>query len=264
MAGSDYENLPLYVRKRKDFIQDTLFLRFSQEKELIELETCTLLAKNKQEPHGLETPYSMNYYFRNHTTCLKLPKVRYGISNGTNGKIAYIYCIQNSEKQPQKQDGIKTYVSKREVFKNDIENKIKPINSGFKKYRNCEPKMVLSLALFIKQVHDMGIRELAAPDYIPVRYWIRYDENGKKIYKNELLDQIQSHTTDAFLRLFLRTEEQIQGVTITAYPDDIDSYLHIKLSNTLTTKNALISKVCNIEKIDNQLINNSPELLMKV
>ena len=235
MANSDYEDLANYVRRRTEYIKDTTFNEFDTETQLGQLDEFSLSAKRTQELHGLETPFAMNFFFRNHSKPYRLPKVRYAISDEEKGKTACIYCVQDGQLGTQK---IR--------FAEELEKKINGVNKGMKTLRNCEPRQVLSLTLFIKMLHEKGIRNITAPDYIPLRYGIRYDENAKHIKDDDILDAIQSRTTDSFMRLFQRLQEQVEGITITSIPGEMDSYMHVELADELGTKNELLSQLCGI------------------
>ena len=60
----------------------------------------------------------------------------------------------------------------------------------------------------------------------------------KGVVTEEQRDNIQFHATDKYLRLFLRINNHLEGFDITAYPNDVDSFMHIRLRDTLKSKSA--------------------------
>lgn len=44
------------------------------------------------------------------------------------------------------------------------------------------------------------------------------------------------------MKIFLRLQEQLDGFVITAFPNDIDSSMHICLSDNLKSKNKLLNR----------------------
>ena len=58
---------------------------------------------------------------------------------------------------------------------------------------------------------------------------------------NNEQEKIQTNLTEKFLRTFLRLTSECEGLTISSYPYDIDSYLNLKITGPLTSKNELLN-----------------------
>jgi len=239
MTTSDFENIENYVQMRIEFIKDNTFKELDTEKKLCSLGNgFELSVQRTQEIHGLETPYSMNYYIRRHSKPYRLPKIRYGIFEQDSKKIACIYAVQNGYhlryKPPIFQDEIRTIINK--------------VNIGVNHFRNCEPKKILSLTLFISQLNAECIRDIIVPIGIPARFGIRYAD-GVPIRDNKQLEEINQRTTVDFERLFQREAYQIQGVNIAELPNKTQSYIKINLDEALRTKNQFLKEACNIGEV---------------
>jgi len=239
MTTSDFENMEKYVQMRIHFIKDNTFKELDSEKNLCSLGNgFELSVKRTHEIHRLETPYAINYYIRRHSKPYRLPKVRYGIFEQEDKKVACIYAVQNGHH----------FSYKPPIFQDEIRPIMNKINIGVNHFRNCEPKNVFALSLFISQLHAYGIRNIIVPIGIPARYGLRYAA-GIPIRDDKQLEEINKRTTIDFSRLFQREEYQIQGVKIESIANETKSYMIINLSEELKTKNQFLSDVCGFEKI---------------
>ena len=75
-----------------------------------------------------------------------------------------------------------------------------------------------------------GIEKVKAPDFI-IRRWGDFWDS-----KDEATDdRIQTSATNKFLINLVRLDQQFNGIDITAVPNDIDSFLHLKLDKDIST-----------------------------
>lgn len=218
LTNSDSEDLVSYVNRYTNFTSDTTFENLNKTGFLFKYDDINFYCVNAPEfESGLETPYLMLFWAEVNEETFMLPFIRYGIEENENGKTAYIYAVQ-----------------KRSYPKNENELRADEMfakaNSGIKANRNASPSMLHVLSCFMGMLHAKGINHVKAPDFIIRRwgdFWGSEDE--------ETDDRIQFSATNRFLINFARLEQQFTGINITAVPNDIDSFLHLKLDEKIST-----------------------------
>lgn len=228
MTNSDTEDLAGYVKRYADFTADKTFAGLSHPAFIGNVEDVSFLALNADEYEaGLETPYLMLFWAEKNQISSVLPFIRYGIENTEKGKVAYIYAVQRRKDE--------------NAFETELDQQLDRIfagaNSGVKEHRNITPSMVCMLAVFIGMLKAKGIKEVKAPDFI-VRRWGDF----WKAKTDEDCVRIQSNATNKFLLSFVRLSNQFEGLDIQFVPNEVDSFLHLKLSNELKTKNQTLAK----------------------
>lgn len=239
LTNSDIDDLVSYVKRYTDFTTDKTFKNLSDAVLLTTIEDINFYTMNVDEfEAGLETPYLMLFWAEDNKNTSVMPYIRYGIENTEKGKIAYIYAVQRRNYIPVKQP---------ELEKPELEKRLDRIfagaNSSVKENRNITPSMVCVLASFMGMLKAKGITEVKAPDFIARRwgeFWQVRDRDDEK------QEQIQSNATDKFLRSLIRLDQQFNGIDLIALPNDVDSYLHLKLSRDITTTNATLAKFFNV------------------
>lgn len=244
LTNSDNTDLSKYINVFNGFLNDHKFSKLKTEGKIgrIELgseetEKYDVLAKRAEEYYGAETPYTMRFFLDRKGFKYTMPFVRYGIS----GEQAYIYSIQRKGKIKLKYPRIK-----------EIHVKFNKVNSGIKSERDITPSMLISATMFIGMLKGAGIEEVKIADFLTRRYG---HYNGVSSY--EEADRIQENTTNKFLRIFTRIQGQFDGIDIYSYPNDVDSYLTIKLEDTISSPNHLLNEFFNLGfeygKIENNI-----------
>ena len=189
-----------------------------------------IFVRRTEEYYGAETPFVMRFYIRNKHIEYELPLIRYGIAGKPDNQTAYIYMVQRKKK----------YGDAQLQHTKEIDKIINQVNSGVKSMRNVTPSMIFVSTLFVGMLQREGINTIVIPDFLPRRY-----AHFHNVSTEEQRDDIQRHATNKFLEIFLRLGEQLDGFTITALPNDIDSFMHVKLGqiqNGIFTPQKLDSK----------------------
>ena len=226
LSNYDYNNFEEYIEMYTQFIRDKTFSEYNQKTKIGMLdERTSILVRRTEEYYGAETPYVMKTFIKNNHIEYELPLIRYGISENGNKKTACIYMIQRKRQ----------YVESK--FTKEVDKLINQVNSGVKNMRDVTPSMIFALTLFLGMIQREGIKDIIVPDFLPRRY-----AHFQNINSEEQRDKIQSHATEKFLKIFLRLQEQLDGFVITAFPNDIDSSMHICLSDNLKSKNKLLNR----------------------
>ena len=218
LTNSDSEDIVSYVNRYTSFTLDKTFDCLNDAAFLFSYDNISFYCLNAPEYEaGLETPYLMLFWAESNEQTFMLPFIRYGIEETEKGKTAYIYAVQRRD-FPKSED------EKR------ADKMFARANSGIKENRNATPSMVHVLSCFMGMLNAKGIEKVKAPDFI-IRRWGDFWDS-----KDEATDdRIQTSATNKFLINLVRLDQQFNGIDITAVPNDIDSFLHLKLDKDIST-----------------------------
>lgn len=266
---NDFNNPEEFLRKQAEMINDRTFEKYDKETYLGELEVLNnhiICIKNGIARTWDEnfremqiTIYDKEHYNnkelwnRPHYT---LPVVRYGIYEKDNKKICSIGSIQqkrgsSDEINLKKKVDREKYKVNKDVPEEDISK--------------VEPKNVIALSIFINLLHREGITDIEVPSMYVLDHeyhrkrnkyllkefkkewatpdiWDRknrdkrqkYPEEYKEAYKNFLKmfgkqDLISEIKTERLLLTFRRLLNHYPKANITAYPEEIDNYMHLSI-----------------------------------
>lgn len=225
MTVSDALDLAQYIDKRSYFLGNNQFVEFKDPTLLMTSEDTKFYVQRVLESPGLETPYVLVFSMEKDGIIYQLPLVRCAFDENN---ICHLFAIQFGR---FRQEDVKNAEYKRLVNR---------INSGVDKYRNVSPGFVISFYLFLQILNDNGINRIVAPDYLFGRYR-RYYKGQSETKSDLILNRILNN----FLVLFQRMEYQFPFLEIENYPNEIDSYTHIKLKE-ISINNKVLNK--NIKK----------------
>lgn len=227
LTNTDCSDFVGYIRKFNIYLRDETFKELYYSQNIGMLDKYNIMARWCEEYYGAETPYTMRYYAEIPGFRFEMPLIRYGISDDNE---VYIYAVQ------------------RKRIYNNYSSRVKEINSffniansGVKKHRDITPSMLCSLAIFIGMIKSQGINTIKVDGFLTRRYGYF---NG--VSEDNERDKILHNSVDKFNKLFLRLVEQFDGIEITAYPFDIDSYFHIVLGDNISSNNKLLNELYNI------------------
>ncbi len=96
--------------------------------------------------------------------------------------------------------------------------------------------MLISATIFIGMLKKAGIEEIKIADFLTRRFG---HYNGINSNYEEAC-KIQANTTNKFLKTYIRLVSQFSGINITSYPNDVDSYLSLKLGDNISSTNKLL------------------------
>lgn len=232
LTNSDSFELEKFVALRTAFLEDTTFDALEKEtivttSEINGVNVTYSCIKCLEEP-GLETPFIIEFFMTINDKKYELPIVRYGIKDNE----CHIYTIQYGKNRVCTKDD--------EYFKGVV-NKF---NSGIKENRGVSPSFVLSFILFLKLLEENNIKKIVIPDFIYARYK-HYYKNSSEEKSDEMLERI----FNKFHMLLKRMEEQVIGIEVDAYCNELDSKTHWTLKR-LKSNNAETEKILN-SKNDN-------------
>lgn len=246
LSNTDCQNYVGYINKFCNFLTDKTFTSLNDVHKLIGrgVGEFDVYAENTQEYYGGETPFFMSYIIRKKGLVFKLPLVRYGIDEKT--KTAYIYSIQRK----------RLYNNNNKTIKS-VNQYINTVNSGVKEDRDVTPSMLCSLTLFLGMLKSKGIKNVCADSFLTRRYLTAIN-----IESFEKLDDVYHNVVNKFFKMFNRVEKQFEGLEITAYPQEQDSYLHMKISDKVESKNPLLNQLFKVgENYQNVLNVDNPEII---
>ncbi len=209
MTYSDASDLISHIEKRTEFLGDTHFQEYKNPTLFFKDGDIEYYVQNVVEAPGLEAPFKLIFSMKVDGVFYPLPLVRYAFDKNN---VCHLFAVQFGRGRLYNVDD--------EIYKKVV-NKI---NSGVNKYRNVSPSFVLSFRLFLQLLGKYNISEIKVPDFLFGRYK-NYFGAATTVRSNAILTRI----LDNFLLLIQRIEYQFTGFEVTAYPNDVDSYTHIKL-----------------------------------
>lgn len=223
LTNSDCEDLVSYVNRYTTFTLDNTFDNLNNPIKLGSINGINFYTNNVEEyESGLETPYLFLFWAEDENGTVVLPFIRYGIEHTPSGNVAYVYAIQRR-------------IVKKSHLEKQLDRIFAKVNSGIKDFRNISPSMLCVLSTFVGLLKAKSITKLKAPDYIVRRFGSFWGSEN-----DETDARIQASATDKFLIHFLRLDSQFEGVDLQAYPNDIDSFMHLNLSPNISTNNAVL------------------------
>lgn len=166
-----------------------------------------------------ETPYCFNSYFAKEDLKYYLPRISFGIKDG----VCYIYAIQNKS----------TKLNTNLEYSEEVQGKLRTINSGISKYRNVTPSFVCALVLFLSFLKQNGISEIRVVTPLPLReqnrelsskqrikfYTAKYNLDVDSIDKltkeiNDKKDKDNYNATVKFLNCFKRLQLHFDDIRL--------------------------------------------------
>ncbi|MBQ3306572.1 MAG: hypothetical protein IJG68_00105 [Bacilli bacterium] len=227
MTNEDASDLASYINRCSLTFQKDPLDSYDQKTLVAEIENSKFYAQRVLESPGLETPYYMLFQMEKNEKTYELPLVRYTIPSEDT---CIIYTVQMGR------DRNYNYQDK------EYKEVINKLNSGLKEYRNVPPNFVLSLALFIKMLSKQDINNIIIPDYLFGRYK-KYLGANTVVRSDAILERILNN----YMNLLCRMDNQIDGFEIQTYPNEVDSFMRIKI-NQLNSKNEMLNEILNQRK----------------
>ena len=259
MTPDDFKNPESFFERQYDILNDTTFndynagINYNKGKHL---ESISFYAGLSLKGYNLRTfmnnECSNEFYFEvsDGISVYKLPRVRYGIYDDNDIKICEIGSIQCQNVKKDKMD--ENEFCKRLMLSRTSINK-KVLDSEL--LDSVEPNKLITLILFIKLLYENGICNIKVPSMYVLDYdyheqldmieknsfrskyginKIRNNEKYNKEYK-ELIKGLgkaefisKTKTTD-FIHLFERLIYHFPDIEITNYPNEVSSYMNIKI-----------------------------------
>lgn len=265
----DFNNPEEFLKKQAEMIKDTTFEKYDEETYLGRLECLNnhiITIKNgiartwDENFRQMEiTIYDKEHYTnkelwnRPHYT---LPVIRYGIYEKDGKKICSIGSIQSKKDSLEEEELEKKVNRQKYKINKDIPEEDK---------EKVEPKNVIALSVFINLLHKEGITNIEVPsmyvldyeyhrklnkyllkefkeEWTRVDYWDRekrqkrekYPKDYQKAYKNFMKmfrkeDLISEIKTERQLLTARRLLKHYLKANITAYPEEIDNYMHMQI-----------------------------------
>ncbi|MCI8362577.1 MAG: hypothetical protein HFJ41_05580 [Clostridia bacterium] len=265
----DFNNPEEFLKKQAEMMKDTTFEKYDEETYLGKLECLNnhiITIKNgiartwDENFRQMEiTIYDKEYYTNkelwNRPHCT-LPVIRYGIYEKDGKKICSIGSIQHKSDSSDEEKLEKKVDRQKYRINKDIPEEDK---------EKVEPKSLIALSIFVNLLHKEGITDIEVPsmyvldheyhrkrnkyllkefkeEWTKVDYWDReerqkrekYPEDYQKAYKNFMKmfrkeDLISEIKTERQLLTARRLLKHYPKANITAYPEEIDNYMHMQI-----------------------------------
>lgn len=263
----DFNNPEEFLKKQAEMIKDTTFEKYDEETYLGRLECLNnhiITIKN-----GIARTWDENFrqmeitiYDKEHYTNKELwnrphytlPVIRYGIYEKDGKKICSIGSIQSKKDSLEEEELEKKVNRQKYKINKDIPEEDK---------EKVEPKNVIALSVFINLLHKEGITNIEVPSMYVLDYeyhsklnkyllkefkeeWTRVDywdtrerrekypeeyKNAFKVFlktfkKQDLISEIKTQRQLLTARRLLKHYPKAK---ITAYPEEIDNYMHMQI-----------------------------------
>ncbi len=194
-------NLNFYFKKYTSFINDTTFTTLQKVQFMGNFYNDELYGMCKRSEVNYETPYYFSFMLRNHF--YELPNIRFGIEQ-RDKKIAHILAIQSAQREHD------------ETYELEFQKYIKENIPKSKNFRQFNPNHLISLILALGIFNGVGIKDIEAPDYFPLRYQ-RFVLENRMNY--EELDSFQHRLTNMMLNTYLKITEYTDDFQVFNYPE---------------------------------------------
>lgn len=240
----DFNNFIPHIQLRKRMLQSSIK---TGEIDLGKYCGLQIVGEIKKNISNLETPFKMSLTFKeNEFNEFKLPSISFAIIDDK----AYVMAVQNQKEKQENPLAKKLDRYFRKVNKDVDESDV---------IANVSPNALVSLTLFNSYLKQIGVKEVIAPNFMPIRY------NANKISgylkaktseeRHEFLNKHnknQFNITNKFMYLFMRYSHHFTSNE--CYYDPIKEEMHTHLSNAPapTTDNIIyeLDKSVNIKSLE--------------
>jgi len=134
----------------------------------------------------------------------------------------YVYAVQQTKD-----------ISEGALVK-DIDRYLRKVNKGIDKediIANVSPSFITALTLFASQMKQMGLKQLVAKDFLPMRYMAVVDAPSANKERLDKLDRDQVNMTDKFMYLFLRYNHHFPSCEATYNADSGEMVMTLNETN---------------------------------
>lgn len=197
---------------------------------------------SKTKKLSWESPYAFRSAIFDNDEAHDLPVVRFGI----DGDTVYIYSI-HMRKNPRKSKRIN-----RNLYKVNENFDISDNNEDLK---DITPSSLVALDLFILHCKSLGYTNFKMVPYLPERWCdkkiMMYKKAKKELKAEEYMEEevsriskIQDNLTQKFITTFLRLNYHYdEGMTVSSYPMELDSYLSFICNDLSDANNPLFREL---------------------
>lgn len=229
---SDFDN-PISFLKTRIAMFDNKILDSEEEVELGYIDSigASIFVSEEKSPIKAETPYRIKSYLKfDDGYELVLPE----IYAGNDEKKYMLYGIQKTTKNPS--------IDEREYLRQIRKGFIAKINGAKEHY-------FLASMLFLSLCSDKDVEivpfliERWNAKRIALYNKAKRDSNFSLEEKEEEQNNIQSNITDIFLRYFTKLEDVTEGLEFSLIPFELDSSLHIEISNDLNSRSKAFNEL---------------------
>ena len=261
----DFSESEEFLRKQIAFLKDETFSEYEEPTIIGYSETLGgyVEVENIQETILNETPNSLKISVIEPETNERytFPLVRYGIEDNK----CYIYAVQKNKKYDEENKFKKrvnrrlfqigeNFDTKNDTYENYGEGNLKDVSASF----------VVASNIALGLLASKGITDIVVPSILIERWNAKEtgivvkskrEENSQEYIDSnkEEHNKIQNNLTEKLLRTFLRIVSHNKTFEVIAYTFDIDSSLHIKISDVLDCNNTLLSETFLIgEKVNSK------------
>ncbi len=216
----DYNNIYEYIHNRQAMLEQPVGTGVFVLGQYGDLTMYGAIGKTIS---NLEGPYCFEFALDDQNkNRFKLPSVTFGIVDD----VAYVYAVQNKAKEQDNPLAKKLDRYFRKVNKGvDPEEEISKVS----------PNALVSLTAFIAFAKQIGITDIVAPDFLPVRYYGNQEVGLRKTTTNqqaetflEKHDHDQYNMTNKFDNLFFRYGHHFTSDEVTY--SELEQAVHVSLS----------------------------------
>jgi hypothetical protein len=261
MTSTDFEEPEKYIRRYISFLSDETFKNLNVKTDYIEgLDNHYIQIENIEDKNCSETPYVLRIKISDdNNNHFYLPDVKYAIEEKFGEKTVYIYAIQYNYKMKTQNDNVKSNTNKinRLLYKINQDLPESELNKKMQtqEYYNADeniidvtPSTIISLITSLSLFDNYDIKKVIIPCGFPVRWnaqCLKYDRKIKKQsvglsnsvvdkiiedYEEEQ-DRIGRNIIDKMIRNFRRLEYHFNGIKISSFPYDVDSFMRVDLND---------------------------------
>ena len=264
MTPDDLKNPEYFLKKQIEIFKDKTFNTYNEitNKDFNLIDNSKLSIKNSFANKYDESIKKINFSICKEQYKYILPVIRYGIYKNNQEKVCEIGSIQKLKHYNFCDYNLYKDVNKlRYRLNKEVENEL---------ICNVEPSKLITLLLFIKllienDIHTISIPSLYVFDYEyhekrndsieslfkskwseskktndPIEYKIELKEYLSTVNKQDLISE---NKTTNFIHLFERLLYHIEDAKIMEYPNEVSSYMKIKVNSLNNIKGEYVKKL---------------------
>lgn len=243
----DLNNIEQYIDKRTKMLQNPI-----KEGAMLmgHLGDYRLVGSIRKTSSNIEGPYKLVMHFRDKEGNLFImPAITFGKIDDT----AYVYAVQKPQTRNNDKDS---------PVRKKLDRYFRKVNKDVPEdMQNVSPNALVSFTVFNSLIESMGIKNIVAPDFMPIRYEANKEGALAHIFfapeREEYLakhDHDQYNITNKFMDLFVRYNHHFDNTEITY--DDNTQTMHMTLekSGKRLTSEEIMDRDLDLEDASDNII----------
>lgn len=231
----NFNNIEQYIELKKEMLQTPV----KRGKFVLrDYQGLHVLGSVRKLNSNLEGPYRFKATFvDDEKNNFNLPGVTFGIVGDT----AYVYAVQNKPQEPN-------IVSKK------LDRYFRKLNKNVpEEQQNVSPNALASFTIFCSYLQSIGITQIQAPNFMPIRYEANKEASLRHLlYPEDQLEYIKKHDHDQYnitnKFMYLLNRYSLHFDSCETNYNDITQQMHLTLRPSEPKDDNIIYELSNVAK----------------